>query len=146
MQPIAEGDNLLKLIPQRPPMVMVDKLFSSDEEKCITGLHITEKNIFCRDGFFREPGLIENMAQTAAAQSGYNSSLKAAAGNYKAPVGFIGAIKDLKIYSLPPVNAELLTEVKILHHVFDATVIHAFITYGNERIAECEMKIFIKKD
>ena len=73
MTPIAEGGQLLKLIPQRHPMVMIDKLFFSDAEKCITGLHINEENIFCNNGFFCEPGLIENMAQTAAVHAGYNT-------------------------------------------------------------------------
>ena len=89
-------------------MVMIDKLLFSDTEKCITGLHITEENIFCNDGLFREPGLIENMAQTAAVQAGYNSSLKSEQGKFKeAPIGFIGAIKDLKIHLLQFVSAHL---------------------------------------
>lgn len=147
MVPIAEGDNLLKLIPQRSPMVMIDKLFFSDEEKCITGLHIKENNIFCRDGFLREPGLIENMAQTAAANTGYFSSTQAKEGEYKgAPMGFIGAIKNLIIHFLPPVDSEIITEIKILHQIFDASVIHAFVTSNGEKAAECELKIFIKKD
>ena len=73
MTPLAEGEQLLKFIPQRSPMVMIDKLYFSDAEKCVTGLNISEENIFCRDGFFREPGLIENMAQTAAVHAGYNT-------------------------------------------------------------------------
>ena len=147
MQVIAEGEQLLKFIPQRSPMVMIDKLFFSDADKCITGLHISEDNIFCRNGLFREPGLIENMAQTAAVQAGYNSSLKSEQGIYKeAPIGFIGAIKDLKIHFLPAVNSEIVTEIKITHQIFDATVVNASVSSNGEKVAECELKIFIKKD
>ena len=147
MQVIAEGEQLLKFIPQRSPMVMIDKLFFSDVEKCITGLHISEENIFCSDGLFREPGLIENMAQTAAVQAGYNSSLNSEQGKYKeAPIGFIGAIKDLKIHFLPAVNSEIVTEIKVTHQIFDATVVNASVSSNGEKAAECELKIFIKKD
>ncbi len=147
MNPIAEGEQLLKFIPQRHPMVMIDKLFFYDAEKCITGLHISEENIFCRKGFFCEPGLIENMAQTAAVHAGYNSSTQAKEGEYKgAPIGFIGAIKDLKIHFLPSVNSEITTEIKITHKIFDATVVNAFVRSKDRIAAECELKIFIKKD
>jgi predicted hotdog family 3-hydroxylacyl-ACP dehydratase len=147
MQAIAEGEQLLKFIPQRQPMVMIDKLFFSDAEKCITGLHISEENIFCSDGLFREPGLIENMAQTAAVHAGYNSSMQATEGAYKgAPIGFIGAIKDLKIHFQPSVNSEITTEIKITHQIFEATVVNAFVSCNGDKAAECELKIFIKKE
>ncbi len=108
---------------------------------------ITEQNIFCADGFFREPGLIENMAQTAAVHAGYNSSTQAKEGDYKGvPIGFIGAIKDLKIHFLPAVNSEITTEIKITHRIFDATVVNAFVSSNGQTVAECELKIFIKKD
>ncbi|MCG3167340.1 MAG: hypothetical protein POELPBGB_03130 [Bacteroidia bacterium] len=147
MTPIAEGEQLLKFIPQRQPMVMIDKLFFSDAEKCITGLRISEKNIFCREALFREPGLIENMAQTAAVHSGYNASKQAATGEYKgAPIGFIGAVKDFKIYFLPAINSEITTEIQVTHRIMDATVVNAFVSSNGNRVAECELKIFIKKE
>ncbi len=147
MNPVFEGEQLLKFIPQRSPMVMIDKVFFSDAENCITGLNISEENIFCSLGFFREPGLIENMAQTAAVHAGYNSSIQENEGDYKgAPIGFIGAIKDLKIHFLPAANSEITTEIKITHRIFDATVVNAFVTCNGEKAAECELKIFIKKD
>ena len=54
-------------IPQKPPMVMVDKLIFAEEKKVVTSFLIRRDNIFCSDGVFTEAGLIENMAQTAAA-------------------------------------------------------------------------------
>lgn len=170
MTPISEGEQILKFIPQRSPMVMIDKLFFSNQEKCTTGLFITEENIFCRDGFFREPGLIENMAQTAAVQAGYNTHPTLPKGGHSntlsddgmsdgkvspnggdlegvaVPIGFIGAIKDLKIHFLPSINSEIVTEIKITHQIFDATVVNASISSNGEKVAECELKIFIRKE
>ena len=67
------GKKLFSLLPQTSPMLMIDALVSSDQEKTITNLTISEENIFCINGKFREPGIIENMAQTAAVRSGFNA-------------------------------------------------------------------------
>ncbi|HMJ46203.1 MAG TPA: hypothetical protein VK498_02685, partial [Ferruginibacter sp.] len=66
------GDAILSYIPQRPPFVMVDKILSSGESSTRTSFIIHEKNIFVENGKFREPGLVENIAQTAAAGAGYS--------------------------------------------------------------------------
>ncbi len=63
-------ENVLSLIPQRPPFVMIDRLVSSDADIIKTSFKITGDNIFVTDGRFREPGLLENIAQTAAARAG----------------------------------------------------------------------------
>jgi hypothetical protein len=62
------------------------------------------------------------------------------------PVGYIGAIKKLIIHSLPPVGAELKTEIIVQQIVFDVTLISAKSTMNGEPVAECEMKIFLKKN
>ena len=54
---IIRGEHIFQLIPQRPPIVMVDVVYSADETCAETGLTVHEDNIFVRDGRFREPGL-----------------------------------------------------------------------------------------
>ena len=66
-------ENFQSLIPQKPPFVMVDKLFSVTETTTTTGFTIQADNIFVKDGVFKDPGLVENIAQTAAASAGYVS-------------------------------------------------------------------------
>ena len=62
---LADKKEVLNYIPQREPMVMVDGLLEVDETFAISRLQVTPENIFCQNGHFTEPGLIENMAQTS---------------------------------------------------------------------------------
>ena len=70
-QVLARGEEVFRLIPQRPPMVMVDVLYSANETGGRTGLTVSSANVFCINGFLTEPGLIEHSAQSAAAFAGY---------------------------------------------------------------------------
>ncbi len=128
-------------IPQKPPMVMVDRLVATVDKTTVTSFVIREDNVFCKNGEFREPGLIENMAQTAAAGAGVKP------GNVggTAPLGFIGGIRNLRIAGFPKVGQEITTRVTIMHEVFDATIVNGDVLLDNEVIAACEMKIFLIK-
>ena len=138
---IANENEILDYIPQKPPMVMIGKLLRVEGKRTITSFLISKENLFCEGGEFLEAGLIENIAQTAAAGAGYRSILK----NELPPPGFIGGIKNLIIHSLPRVGDLLITEVSVEHEVFDATVINGKITVNEKAVAECEMKIFLSK-
>jgi len=135
-----EQFNLLELIPQRPPMVMIDQLVQYNEKKSTTKFFIQKENIFCENGLFTEPGLIENIAQTAAARIGYLNKTS----NIKVLIGYIGSIKNLKIFFLPKVSTEITTEVIIENEMLGFTLIHGKIISNNNVAAECNMTIFIK--
>jgi len=135
------GNNIISLIPQRHPFIMIDELIAVDEHVSTTRFLIQKENIFVEKERFREPGLIENIAQSAAARAGFVARLD----NKPVMVGYIGAIKNLLIYSLPLVNQELLTEIIIENQIFDVTLIKGRIRCNNELVAECEMKIFINQ-
>jgi len=138
---IAEENDITQFIPQKPPMVMIGKLHSVTDKKTTTSFLIRKDNIFCENGLLKEPGLIENMAQTAAAGAGYLSKHE-----QKEPsVGYIGGIRNLRIYSYPHVDSEIITEVYVEHEVFDARVVNGKIFLKENLIAECELKIFILK-
>lgn len=138
-QPITDKNEVMELIPQRPPVIMVDKLLYNDEVRTISGFTILEENIFSEGGVLKEPGIIENIAQTAAARAGYYYKSK----NEKPPIGFIGAVKNLFINFLPEVGKELVTEVKVETEVMNATVISAEVKCEDKIVAGGEMKIFI---
>ena len=92
-------------IPQKPPMVMVDRIVRTEGPVTVTAFRVKGDNVFTENGFLAEPGIMENMAQTAAAGAGV-----LARENGQAPrTGFIGAIKDLKIFRLPAVGEEMET-------------------------------------
>ncbi|MGA3012764.1 MAG: hydroxymyristoyl-ACP dehydratase [Bacteroidales bacterium] len=138
---IASEATIGQYIPQKPPIIMIGKLLDVTPTKTVTSLVIREDNLFCSEGFFREPGLIENMAQTAAAGTGYVSKNE----KKEPPTGFIGGLRNLQIYSLPRVGCEIRTEVTIEHEVFDAKVVKGKIFFEENCIAECELKVFLIK-
>ncbi|MEO6252440.1 MAG: 3-hydroxyacyl-ACP dehydratase [Ferruginibacter sp.] len=129
------------LIPQKPPFVMIDKILSFSETTTSTGFRIKADNIFVEDGIFKEPGLVENIAQTAAARAGYISRTE----NKPVLVGYIGAVNDLQVFSLPKTGNELITEITIENQIFDVTLISGKITCNEALVAQCKMKIFINK-
>lgn len=130
---------ILSLIPQRPPFVMVDNILISDETKTISVFKICKENIFIENGKLKEPGLVENIAQTAAAHAGY----KAQKDNKAVQLGYIAAIKNLSIKSLPKINDEIITEISIENQIFNVSLVYGKITCNDQLIAQCEMKIFI---
>lgn len=139
---IIHGEGILGLIPQRPPIVMVDSFFGIEENCSYSGLTVTPDNIFCEAGKLQEPGIIEHIAQSAAARIGFIYTRQGA----QVPLGFIGSVDKLKIYNLPEVGIKLFTEITVVQEVFDITLVSAQVKAGEELIAECRMKIFIKKE
>ena len=132
-------EDILSLIPQRPPFIMIDKLLYSDETITRASFLVKEENIFVETGEFCEAGLMENIAQTAAARAGYIARLE----NKPVLAGYIGAAKNLGIKVLPKINDELITEIKIENQVFDFMLISARVYCKGELVATCEMKIFV---
>ena len=118
---------------------MVDTLLGSDEKSTQTGFLVREDNRLVMDGVFSEAGLMENIAQTAAAGAGYRAMLE----NKPVTVGYIGSVKNFEVFDLPKINDELVTEVKIEDQVFTIIVISATVKRNNILMAQCEMNIFI---
>ncbi len=131
--------DILSLIPQRPPFVMIGALQHYDEQVTRTSFHILPGNILVEEGVFSEAGLIENIAQTAAARAGYMATVT----NQPVQVGYIGALKNLEVYHLPKVEDELETEVRVENQIFEVTVVRGKVWCNKVLMAQCEMKIFI---
>jgi predicted hotdog family 3-hydroxylacyl-ACP dehydratase len=137
---ITTGD-IQSLIPQRPPFVMIDHLLAFTETTARGGFRIRADNIFLENGEFKEPGLLENIAQTAAAWAGYISRTE----NKPISVGYIGSVKNLEVYSFPKTGAELITEITIENQIFDVTIISGKISCNEKVLAQCNIKIFINQ-
>ena len=136
-----EKINILDLLPQHPPFVMVDRLLYYDDITTTTSLTICEDNIFVESNEFTESGIIENIAQTCAARAGNISNEEAGNGGVK--IGFIGMIRNLEIARLPKTGETLVTQVNLMDEVFQITLVNATVSIGDEIITSCEMKISI---
>ena len=127
-------------IPQRPPMVMVDELVRAEADLAVTRFTILRDNLFLVSNRLGEPGLVENIAQTIAAMVGYNCFLR----NIPVPIGYIAAVKDLKIASLPAEGSVIETTVIITNQVMDVTVVKGKVEQAGNVLCSCEMKVVAK--
>lgn len=132
-------ENILQFIPQRHPFVMIDNLLFADEKITRTNFTVSAENIFYENDAFTEAGLLENIAQTAAAAAGYKAIMQ----NKPVSVGYIAAVKNFEIFFLPKINNELITEIVTTDHVLNVTVISGKVLCNGQLAAQCEMKIFI---
>ena len=137
---LVEKEVVEQLIPQKYPMAMVDGLIEQTETSTTSRLILNPSNIFCKDGFFVEAGLIENMAQTAALRSGYEASLK----KEKPLVGFIGSLKRIKIHKLPQDTDTIETTITILNSLMNVLIIKGEVFCKGSLMAEGEMNIFLQ--
>lgn len=137
---LADKAAVCKMIPQAPPMVMIDRLVNNNDQITESGLEITSDNVFCKDGFLSASGLTENIAQTAAARGGYSALIA------KKPVniGFIGAVKKLKVYELPRVGERIDTRIEVKNRVMGFSLVSGQVFCRGKLMAECEMRIFEK--
>jgi len=132
--------DILKLIPQQPPFVMVDKLLFCTRQTTKTTLTVLNENIFVDNGVLAEAGLIENIAQTCAARVGDIDNKQ---GNNSVKIGFIGVIRNMEIIRLPKVGETLITQVDLMDEVFQISLVKATVSIEDEIIATGEMKISI---
>lgn len=131
-----------ELLPQQEPFVMIEHLTHFDERFTVTETEIKASNIFVEAGHFTASGMIENIAQTCAARIGYVNKYILKKG---IQIGFIGAIRDLEILSLPQVGDIITTEVEVLEEIFGMTLAHATIKQGDRLLASTEIKIAVKE-
>jgi len=134
--------DILELLPQRRPFVMIDSLIYCDMAVTRTSLEVREDNIFNDAGHLSTAGICENIAQTCAARLGYLSL----SSGQPVRLGFIGAISNMQMSRTPRTGEVLVTEINVLQEVFNITLVHAVVRSGDEIIAETDLKIALADD
>ena len=96
-------------------MLMVDLILTMDGEKVVTVFNIHENNIFIENNIFVEAGLIENAAQTCSSivAKDYFVDENNRDKEDVDVIGFISALKTLKIYGLPKVGTSITTKATL---------------------------------
>ena len=113
--------DILALIPQRPPMVMVDRLVSCDPVETVTRFEVKSDGLMVEEGLLMACGLIENIAQTCAVRVGY---LNRHSGQ-PVRVGVIGALRDMVVHSQPAVGTTVETTIEVTDEIFGMTLASA---------------------
>ena len=129
--------DILTLLPQKPPMVMVERLLHCDTVVTETEFTVREDCIMVEDGQLTPMGLVENVAQTCAARMGY---INVSSGK-EVRVGVIGALRDIEIHSLPHVGSTIKTRIEVSEEVFGMTLAQAESYCGDTLLASGTIKI-----
>jgi len=133
------SENIISLLPHRPPFIMIGELLFADDHCTRTGFRVNKDNIFVDKGKWSEAGLLENMAQTVAAGAGY----RAVNSDQPVEIGFIGAVKNFEVLDLPSVDDQLITEATVMDKAFNMIIVEGKIWRNDALIARCEMNIFV---
>ena len=128
------------IIPQREPIIMIDKIVSHSEVKTITSLTVKNTNLFVEENIFQSSGVIENIAQSSAARMGMQTAKE----GRKPLLGYIASIKNLNISRLPVVGETIHTEIIVTNKINNIIVVKAESRVEDTIIANCELKVFIE--
>lgn len=133
---------VLQLLPQRAPIVMVDGARQVGETYYAL-LTITPDNWFVEGSQLLEAGIVEHQAQAVAVCLGLKSKDKGQRSKDKGQIGFIAEVKNLSIHRLPKVGETLATSITYNTAVENIVLIQATTTCNDECIAESQIKIFL---
>ncbi|MBQ3772471.1 MAG: pseudouridylate synthase [Bacteroidaceae bacterium] len=136
------GIDIHELLPQQEPFVMISSLVRFDMQTTVTETIVSADNMFVEDGVFTAPGIVENIAQTCAARIGYVNKYILKKG---IQLGFIGAIRDLKVKDLPKVGDTITTTISVIDSVFGMTLVDAVVLNNGAEVASAQMKIAVKE-
>ena len=136
------GIDIHELLPQQEPFVMISSLVRFDMQTTVTETIVSADNMFVEYGVFTAPGIVENIAQTCAARIGYVNKYILKKG---IQLGFIGAIRDLKVKDLPKVGDTITTTISVIDSVFGMTLVDAVVLNNGAEVASAQMKIAVKE-
>ena len=141
-EPFLRSIDIHTLLPQQEPFVMIGTLTHFEMSTITTELTIPADNIFVNDGRFSAAGMIENIAQTCAARLGYINKYILLRG---IQLGYIGAIRDLRVNALPHVGDTITTTVTVQSEIFGMLLATAVITdAAGQPLVTTEMKIAVR--
>lgn len=138
-------------LPHRAPMLMVDLILDIDTNFVETIFLIKEGNIFVENDVFIEAGLIENTAQTCSSIVGkkYFFDEDGTENENVNVIGFISALKNLKIYALAKVGDSIITKATLVSKFagddYTLCTMSCKSLLGDKILLECEINLFIQK-
>jgi 3-hydroxymyristoyl/3-hydroxydecanoyl-(acyl carrier protein) dehydratase len=138
-------------LPHRAPMLMVDLILDVNASFVETVFLIKEDNIFVANNTFIEAGLIENTAQTCSSIVGkkYFFADDGSENENVNVIGFISAIKNLKIHSLPHVGQSMVTRANLVSKFegddYTLCTMSCESLVEDKILLECEINLFIQK-
>ena len=144
--------DISRYLPHRAPFLMVDVITQLEDEAVETTFKIVSDNIFVNsDGTFSEAGLVENAAQNCAAivAKGFFVDENLDDKPDVHVIGFISAIKTLKIFALPQVGDTIITKSVLLSNFatddYCLCTMHCQTFVGGNKLLDGEINLFIQQ-
>lgn len=129
------------VLPQQEPFVMIGTMTHFEMGTSTTETTISADNIFVDSGCFSPSGIMENIAQTCASRIGfYNKYIL----HKDVQVGFIGAVRDFEVNSLPKVGDIITTRVDIIEEIFGMTLASATVCCAGTVLATARIKLSVR--
>lgn len=129
-----------RLLPQRPPMLLLDRLLSCTAVEGTADAQIAAGNLFrLPDDTIHAAALFELMAQAYAAVQGYQDTL---AGKPVA-IGYLAGITRAAVHGAARVGDRLLVTVRQIALVTPFVRAEARIERNGETLADGELTLFI---
>jgi len=138
-------------LPHRAPMLMVDLILNIDSTSVETVFLIEKDNIFVQNSVFIEAGLIENTAQTCSAIVGkkYFFDDNGIENENVNVIGFISALKSVKVHALPKVGDTIITKADLVSKFtgddYTLCTMSCKSLLEDQILLECEINLFIQK-
>lgn len=133
-------NSLLKKLPHKFPMLMLDKVIGADDKTAVTRSIIKTSNPFTKkDNTLSEFAFIELMAQTAAVQVGffYESS-----GQKTPSMGFLLGLKPFECLSPLLLNDEVVVTAVLEHSLDNFKIFRCTVKKEEEVAATGVLKVY----
>jgi predicted hotdog family 3-hydroxylacyl-ACP dehydratase len=136
--------DILRLIPQRKPFVMIDTLRVLSDTSAESTLLVRPSNYFLLpDDTLSETALVEHVAQTCSALMGYRQGALLSE-DAEAPVGLIGEVKHFESHRRVRRGEKVRTQVAFGFSFGNVTVATGECRVGDELVASGQLKIFMQ--
>lgn len=145
------GIDIQNYLPHRAPMLMVDLILDIDANFVETIFLIKDDNIFVDKNIFTEAGLIENTAQTCSSIVGkkYFFEDDGTENENVNVIGFISALKNVKVHLLPKVGHSITTKATLVSKFvggdYTLCTMSCESLLEDKILLECEINLFIQK-
>ena len=129
-----------RLLPQRPPMLLLDRLLSCTASEGTADARVSAGNLFrLSDDTIHEAALFELMAQAYAAVRGFQDSL---AGK-PASIGYLAGITRAVVHGAARVGDRLTVSVRQTALLQPFVRAEARVVRDGELLAEGELTLFV---
>ncbi|HEY3445296.1 MAG TPA: hypothetical protein VGK67_02985 [Myxococcales bacterium] len=142
MKPAPNEIPVERLLPHRPPMLVLERLAAWSPEASTSNLRLREGGLCFEAGRFRPLWCVELMAQAVAASVAYGAAI---ADEPREAAGFVVGIEDLRFGALEALvaGAELTIESRLDVDVPPAAELTARILAGPTEVAAARLRMLI---